>query len=587
MSPVQSMNPDSAEGPLVKRARKSYPDNNRSVSLFSVSARHPLNVKPGGNSLLANSIDFKPSKSQQMGDFERFPEELLMELFSYIQDPKSLMRLSHTSRIMYAYLYDEEIWRKLNTHKVLEGERTNQQSETLPWKGSWRCTLLRLEESKEAKLQLKDNLLCSDTLYRPFQCSKVDYSTLFSKIIKEESVYHQDSLNGDFDHTLLPNGRIARLAESQLTLNDFNENWSNKPFILTNENENRWPVWTLNQLLERFPEVKFRQEVVQWPLKLYSEYLANNKDESPLYLFDCNSMAMKSLKQEYAPPKIFQPDFFKTFNHFSNKPCRPDYAWLIIGPKRSGSTFHKDPNSTSAWNAAISGRKLWVMLPPGTTPPGVGTDEEESEVTSPVGIAEWVISGFFNDSLKIESCQIGITFPGECMYVPAGWWHSVINLDDSIALTQNFVPQSQLCKVLNFLKNKHGQISGFKPKNVKLVMDEILKSDKDINNETLSKLKEYSSIFESLDPHLQEEDCGEITSEKLPPMPIFELFSQLMILGDNKQELEAGLEKLVKLEKNELMKKTGKSEMWTKLTDEKQESVGFSFGFGFDESDDE
>ena len=65
-----------------------------------------------------------------------------------------------------------------------------------------------------------------------------------------------------------------------------------------------------------------------------------------------------------------------------------------MGSARSGSTFHKDPNSTSAWNAAIQGRKLWVMLPPHITPPGVGTDEEESEVTSPVSVAEWVISGF-------------------------------------------------------------------------------------------------------------------------------------------------------------------------------------------------
>ena len=41
-------------------------------------------------------------------------------------------------------------------------------------------------------------------------------------------------------------------------------------------------------------------------------------------------------------------------------------------------------------------------------------------------------------------------FPGECMYVPSGWWHTVINIDDSIAITQNFVPKSKLAEVLNF-----------------------------------------------------------------------------------------------------------------------------------------
>jgi hypothetical protein len=42
---------------------------------------------------------------------------------------------------------------------------------------------------------------------------------------------------------------------------------------------------------------------------------------------------------------------------------RPSFRWLIIGGKRSGSTFHVDPNGTSAWNACIRGRKLWYAEP--------------------------------------------------------------------------------------------------------------------------------------------------------------------------------------------------------------------------------
>jgi hypothetical protein len=37
---------------------------------------------------------------------------------------------------------------------------------------------------------------------------------------------------------------------------------------------------------------------------------------------------------------------------------RPDHRWIIWGPRGSGSTFHKDPNATSAWNAVIKGTKV-------------------------------------------------------------------------------------------------------------------------------------------------------------------------------------------------------------------------------------
>lgn len=42
------------------------------------------------------------------------------------------------------------------------------------------------------------------------------------------------------------------------------------------------------------------------------------------------------------------------------------YRWVLIGPKRSGTSVHVDPLGTSTWNTVLSGRKLWVVSPPGT-----------------------------------------------------------------------------------------------------------------------------------------------------------------------------------------------------------------------------
>ena len=47
------------------------------------------------------------------------------------------------------------------------------------------------------------------------------------------------------------------------------------------------------------------------------------------------------------------------------------------------------------------------------------------------------------------------------LHVPSGWFHLVLNLDESLAVTQNFVPQAKLPDVLGFLRDKREQVSGF------------------------------------------------------------------------------------------------------------------------------
>ena len=167
--------------------------------------------------------------------------------------------------------------------------------------------------------------LFSDVIYRPFLCAHSSLIPYTTNIPKQN--------------------QIPRFED--LSATTFANQWADKPFILTKP-VTQWPIygeWTLEALLNKYGTVSFRAEAVEWPLSTYAEYMENNTDESPLYLFDrafVEKMQLTVGKDgQYWAPRCFGQDLFGLLGR-----DRPDSRWLIVGPERSGSTFHKDPNAT-------------------------------------------------------------------------------------------------------------------------------------------------------------------------------------------------------------------------------------------------
>jgi hypothetical protein len=174
-----------------------------------------------------------------------------------------------------------------------------------------------------------------------------------------------------------------------------------------------------------------------------------------------NSNSNDSESSSSESSHTFATDLFRVFGD-----ARPDYRWLIAGPKRSGSIFHIDPNNTNAWNVCIKGRKKWIFYPPSVSPPGVVSSPDGADVTVPLSTGEWLLS-FWPAHLEARKHADpkrrpieAIVEEGEVIFVPHGYWHMVVNLEDCIAVTHNYVSSSNLPNVLRFLRDKPDQISG-------------------------------------------------------------------------------------------------------------------------------
>jgi len=326
-----------------KRQKKS---SSKALESFGLSCNHPFGVLPSGNALLVNTNETLPKLQMGPAFLSIKDDEKLLDLLELL-GPFLTLKLGKTCKSLYVFSNHEELWRQW-TLKEFKGNFT--------FCGTWKETYAfvccdQLGRAPIPICPIKVDAFYSDHLFHSWQCATVPLEDLVNPA--EENIDRR----------------------SGLSMEDFLLGYGipQKPVIIT-DIVKFWPAfkkWSLDFFLQRDAikekEQLYRAEAVDISFPNYLRYMKQAKEESPLYLFDKFSLKQDSeLAADFSVPTYFDQDLFQVLGEDS----RPDYRWIIIGPERSGSTFHIDPNSTCAWNAVITGSKKWILTLPNQPPPG-------------------------------------------------------------------------------------------------------------------------------------------------------------------------------------------------------------------------
>jgi len=207
-----------------------------------------------------------------------------------------------------------------------------------------------------------------------------------------------------------------------------------------------------------------------------------------------------------------------------NPHAKPPYRWWSVGPKRSGTAVHIDPLGTGAWNAVTHGRKRWVLFEPSTPSrlaKGKDVLNKDTEDDEAIMYFDFLLPRIKKKYPHLKVYE-GLQAAGEIMFVPSEWWHGVLNLDDTVAITQNYCGYDNFDRVWTHTRGERKKLAHLWLRNMQKFAPKLFNRALELNARDGFRMRhEQAPDAASSDNGSNDESSSDSTSDEEAGLDLF------------------------------------------------------------------
>lgn len=172
----------------------------------------------------------------------------------------------------------------------------------------------------------------------------------------------------------------------------------------------------------------------------YCQQFSTPDKKDILYLKDWHLFnEIPEAESWYEVPVYFESDYLNKHCLASNA---NDYRFVYIGPKHSSTPLHVDVFGSYSWSANVSGQKKWLMIPPSKT-------QHLKSLYPHLPADLYQLDDHQRLFETLEAFEI-YQNAGEVLFVPSGYMHQVLNLEDTISINHNWF---NACNLMTIYRN--------------------------------------------------------------------------------------------------------------------------------------